>query len=125
MKLIDGLIVIGVLLLAACYFPAAHAQEIGRGLICDKAEQVEIYLAHVDGGDIQTALDEVNRNDKTACAIVAVAYLRNEEVKAVQIKLGTARIVAITLIGVMQHGQLIPVPPWPQFTLFLEKHEGA
>jgi hypothetical protein len=119
-----GIFLTGALLATALAFPA-WAQEVGRGLVCDTAQQAEIYVAHVESSDSQAALQEVNRDSPTACAIVVVAYLRGEEVKTVNVKHGTVRIVAITLVGVMRHGQLVAIPPWQQFTLFLEKNEGV
>jgi hypothetical protein len=65
--------------------------EVGTSLICDTQTQVERFVA-LFSGDTQAAIDAVNAQEKnpTACALVAVAYLRGAESRARQSRIKLA-----------------------------------
>lgn len=114
---------IALALFVLCYFPgAAAAQEVitGQGLICDTPEQVAEYAAHFTG-DNAAALKKVNA-EKPVCTILAVAFVRGEDVKVVSTKNGLAVIAKIAVIAVNTGIRWIRgTKPLIQFTLFTVK----
>jgi hypothetical protein len=108
-------------LACALAFPA-YAQEVGVGLICDTADQAEAFVAVAEVDDTDAALQQVNA-EHNVCVIAQVAFIRGDEVKTLTVKHGVAHITAIAVIGIVNGGQLISVPPSVQFTVFLEKKE--
>jgi hypothetical protein len=95
----------------------ARSQEayIGRGLVCDTADEVRAFLSSKD--DPTTTLTRINA-EKKACALLQVVYLRGEDVDTVQGKDGKYRITAITVVGVHNGQTFIPTEPLAQYTLF-------
>lgn len=99
------------------------AQEInvGKGLVCDQASEVETFLA---GTDAQATLATINA-DKNACAVIAVAFLKGDAVKTVRTQKGTYVVTQITIVGIQVPGGFQAVPPTVQFTMFSIKEEEA
>lgn len=101
----------------------AFAQEvqIGKGLLCDTAEQAARFVA-LNEKDAATAIQNVNAEYKeTACAVMPVAYVRGAEVSTIQTAAASFAIVEIAIVGVFTPFGPRPVPPHKQYTIFAVK----
>jgi len=99
--------------------------EIGTGLLCDTAQQVERYVVLTDQNPA-TALTAVNVEAKkeNACAPGSVAYRRGRTVKTLTTKHGTYDIVEITVIAGVSQAGMMAITPTVQYTLFPAKGEA-
>lgn len=88
----------------------------GRGVICNSAAQVAEYVT-LKGGD--AALNIINARDKSACAILMVAYVRGKDVMDVRANEGAATVTEIVVIA-FNDGTWHRVTPFAQFTLFVK-----
>jgi hypothetical protein len=99
----------------------AHGREIeiGSGLVCNTAKQVEEYVAFNDA-DRRTAISDINdeEHDQTACAIVNIAFVRGHHITTVRTRRATFQIADILVIGVVVDGGIQYVTPATQFSLF-------
>lgn len=103
----------------------AVAQEIGREIVCDTAEQVEQYALSPYRG-LQEALDAINKPlDKVACAMVVIIFVRGNAVKSVTVNGSIYEIVQVTVIGVPAPSGIQPVVPTIQYTAFRLEDKGA
>lgn len=110
----------GVLLAVVLASANANAQEleVGNGLICSTAEQVERTIVQWDKIGSQIVA-KINDEAKSAvCGVVPVAYQRGKTVKTVGNKQGRFDIVEILVIGVATPAGIIPVAPMVQYTTF-------
>jgi hypothetical protein len=109
-------------LLAAPFCVPAHAAdaadyEVASSLVCDTQEQVERFVA-LFAGDAQAAIRVVNAEQKNACAMMNIAFVRGNQ-------LGTARhgdnafhITHILVIGVENGNGIQPVQPAAYYSAF-------
>ena len=109
-------------LLAAPFCVPAHAAdaadyEVAWSLVCDTQEQVERFVA-LFAGDAQAAIRVVNAEQKNACAMMNIAFVRGNQ-------LGTARhgdnafhITHILVIGVENGNGIQPVQPAAYYSGF-------
>ena len=120
-------VLLGALLLSLLpCFPAA-ADEIGRGVICDTAEQVEHFVHLRDGGaEPQLALQQVNNEARdtearntTACSYAMVMFTRDKPVLEMTLKGRRISILQITVLAFGKrlgveadagHGPVHPLP---------------
>ena len=121
---------IAVLLLAlASFSTSASAQnvEVGTGLICDTAEQVEeVAKLSNEGVGNQVAVEQVNaRAASNACGVLAVAYIKGEKGATIRTKNGNAAIYQVLVVAVNLGAGWIQGQPLLQYTLFLTKEEDA
>src|SRR5262249_47904949 len=82
--------------------PNQKVVELGVGVICDRAESVQRYLAlFVKDVAPSAAIEKVNleSGNRIVCAIGAVAFTEDEHVGNVDIKGGIMRIMQITIVG--------------------------
>lgn len=135
-KFTDYLVLFGIAVV--CTFLAvqlaavrgAFAQDIktAQGVFCDTQEQAETFLSLYHKGDnpTETAL-KVNEqlNEKAACGVLIVAFVKGDEVKLVRAEAGTARIVKVTVVGININGAWMRGTPFEQFTLYEVKEEKA
>jgi len=100
---------------------AAHARqvEVGTGLVCDTAAQIERVIALYDD-DIQTAAEQVDaeEHDPRACVVSAIAYIRGPEVRTARKGNVSFQIALILIVGVMTPGGIRSVAPVRYFSLF-------
>jgi hypothetical protein len=103
-------------LLAALVAPPAQARqveiEIGESLVCDTQEQVQRFAVLFDC-DLQRTASAVNEEvkDPTACAVLAIAFLRGPEVATARTRTGTFQIIRILVLGVVTQGGIQAAQP--------------
>lgn len=125
--------------LLVCFPVAAHAVdagktapkldvEIGAGLICNSAEQVERYLAlHIADSAPENAVKKVNDevNDPNACALAAIAFVRGEQGKTLQAAGGFMKVTEVVIVALQTPAGWQRVQPILQYTAIFEKLEEA
>jgi hypothetical protein len=99
----------------------AHGREIevGLGLVCNTAKQVEEFVAFSDA-DPRTAIGNTNdeEHDPTACAVVNIAFIRGHHTATVRTRRETFQIADILVIGIVVDDAIQYVTPAIQFSLF-------
>jgi uncharacterized MAPEG superfamily protein len=110
---------LGLSLLLLLQPAVAQQIEIGSGVICDRGEQAERYVALFKGNAEET-VTQVNAEAQsdTACSVVSVAYLRGNDVSKATNAAGTFVIARILIIGLVTADGVQTVAPFVQFTLF-------
>lgn len=121
--------------LLLCFPVGANAEEegnkpteVGVGVVCDSAQQVERYLAlYIGGSSSQSAVELVNTesHNPMACAMVAVAFVRGGEVNVVSTSSGQMRVMQITIIAARTEIGWQRVPPINQYTAIFEEQIEA
>jgi hypothetical protein len=92
---------------------------VGIGLFCDSAEQVERYLA-LSGENaapedtLRAVNDEAKNSD--ACGVAAIAFVADERVRTVIHSNGAVRIMRVTVIAAVTENGWLPVPAMTKFT---------
>jgi hypothetical protein len=106
----------------------AHGREIevGSGLVCNTAKQVEKFVAFNDA-DLRTAIGDINDEEHylSACAFVNIAFVRGHHTVTVRTRRETFQIADILVIGVVVDGGIQYVTPAIQFSLFKINERGA
>lgn len=135
-KLTDYLVLLGIAVVCTflatqlAFVRGAFAQDIktAQGVFCDTQEQAELFLSLFHKGDnpAETA-HKVNTqlNEKAACGVLIVAFVKGDEVKLVRASAGVARIVKVLVVGIRAEGQWVRGAPFEQFTLYEVKEEEA
>jgi hypothetical protein len=99
----------------------AHGREIqlGSGLVCNTAKQVEKFVAFSDA-DPRTAISATNdeENDPKGCAVVNIAFIRGHNTVTVRTRRASFQIADILVVGVITDGGVQYVTPAIQFSLF-------
>lgn len=120
-----------------CFPAGANAQqgqhlqkslELGVGLICNSAEQVERYIAlqtAQEPPDAAIRLVNDEAQDPNACAVAAVAFVRGDKGKSVQAPGGMMHITPVMILATQTAAGWQRVPPIVQFTAIFEKLEEA
>jgi hypothetical protein len=124
-----------------CFPVAAHAVdagrtapgpkldvEVGAGLICNSAEQVERYLAlHIADSAPEQAIKTVNDEvkDPNACALAAIAFVRGEQSKSVEAPGGIMKVTEVVIVALQTREGWQRVQPILQYTAIFEKLEEA
>ena len=124
--------------LLICFRSGAGAQEqekgaqqnaqVGVGLICDSAQQVERYLTLYQGNTTpENALDVVNTESKNphACGMAAIAFIADQQVAILNTSNGTVRVLRIKIIAAATDRGWQQVPEMIQYTALFEKTEEA
>lgn len=114
-------------LLAAMLAYPVFAQEIllGKGLVCNTAEQVEEFIV-LASNDAEDALKQVNEkaHDASACGILSVAFIEGDVVKTITGE-HAGRIVQIGIVGVEVNGGWLHIKPFVQFTFYVTEQEKS
>lgn len=98
---------------------------VGKGLVCDTAEQIEQWIELSKTMGPQEAADKINEERKPVpCGLAQVAYVGREDGKVVQYKGDFFAISKIIVVGGFAAGVVIHVPPTVQYTLFPAKGHG-
>ena len=125
---------IASLLLLCCFPVGAMAQsneagvEIGVGIVCNTAQQIERFVALQTGGsEAHTAVQLINgeAHDGSACGVVAVAFIARAKVRDVAVSGGAMRVTEVTIVGAMTERGLMAIEPFTQYTAFFVKFEEA
>lgn len=131
MKLVARVVMWGLLF---CFPVAANAQqqdkslEVGMGLICNSAAQVERYLSlHVANTSPDAAVRLVNdeAHDPNACALAAIAFTRGEQGKSVPAPGGVMKVTQVTIVAAQTPAGWMRIAPLVQYTAIFEKLEEA
>ena len=107
-------------------FSPVVAQEVsqGTGLVCDTAEQVELFITQHNAGIKNADNFALINKDKEVCMILTAAFYRGETVKRVMADGLVYEIAPILVVG-MYAGQWIHVSPNTVFSIFRSKDRGA
>jgi hypothetical protein len=101
---------------------------VGVGIVCDTAGQVERYISlNKDGTPAEAAIQTINTesNNPHACGMVVAAFVVGEEVGNVTVPDGTVRIVEITIVAAQTQSGWQRTPPTVQYTGVFVKSEAA
>ena len=92
---------------------------VGAGLVCDRVEELERYVAlYHKGDDAEAVIDRINHElGQLACGMVTVAYVRGEDIKTIPIDDGFGTIVKVDIVGVHTGTQWILTQPTEQFMI--------
>jgi hypothetical protein len=102
--------------------------EVGVGLICNSAQQVERFLSiHVTEKSPQEAIQLVNTevNDPNACSLAAIAFVRGKESAAVPAPGGVMKVMEITIVAAQTPYGWQRLSGLVQFTAIFEKLDEA
>lgn len=105
-----------------------RSTEVGIGVVCDSAQQIERYLALQTGGrSPHSAIDTVNTEAHTphACMMAMIAFVRVNEVNAISAPGGRMRVLQITIVAAQTPQGWQPVPQLTQYTAIFEKLDEA
>jgi hypothetical protein len=135
---------LSVLFMLACLGSGANAQEanaqernaqerevqvqLGIGIICDSAEQVERYLSLYTGnGSAPQSLHIVNAESKNpvACGVAAIAFVPDETVRTLTLSNHAVRVMRIRVIGTETENGWRQINELIQFTAMFENSEDA
>lgn len=97
---------------------------VGRGVVCDTAQQVERFTALVgELRDVEKSIRTVNAEAENpeACGLLLAAFVRGNEVGEVRSGTNTAKVVEITILAVPVNDQWQFVTPLKQYTAFRTK----
>ena len=131
MKLITRAVMWGLLF---CFPVGATANEqqpaveVGVGLICNSAQQVERFLSiHVTKKSPQEAIQLVNTevNDPNACSLAAIAFVRGKESAAVPAPGGVMKVMEIAIVAAQTPYGWQRLSGLVQFTAIFEKLDEA
>jgi hypothetical protein len=112
-------IVLGCLPAAA--EPLDPTAEIGRGLICDTAQQLERFVAlRNEGQDTASAVHHVNEDARSpiACGIITAAFIAGEPVTQMTMQGYPVSIVKITVVAIGSGSDWNRVPATTQYTIY-------
>ena len=102
--------------------------EVGVGLICNSAAQVERYLTlHVKDESPVAAIQLVNAEaqDPNACALAAIAFVRGEQGKTLPAPGGQMKITQVMILATQTRAGWQRVPPILQYTAIFDKLDEA
>jgi hypothetical protein len=99
----------------------AHEIETGRGVVCDRQDQLERFAA-LDG--TPTAVETINATEAHACAFLNVQYIKGAAVGTTTVHTHPMRIVEILVLAVNKGRGWEAIAPVIQYTLFAIE-EGA
>jgi hypothetical protein len=125
-----GFVLAGCFPLGAMSQPAEEPVEVqvGVGVVCDTAQQVERFVAlHTEGSKPQTAIERVNAeaHSDRACGSVVVAFIPGKRITDVAVTGGTMRVTEVKIVGTVTQQGLQAVEPLTQYTAFFVKSEEA
>jgi uncharacterized UPF0146 family protein len=98
--------------------------EVGAGLFCNSAAQVERYLAlHIADSEPEQAIKKVNDEvrDPNACALAVIAFVRGEQSKSVEAPGGIMKVTEIVVVALQTSEGWQRVQPIRQYTAIFQK----
>jgi hypothetical protein len=117
----------GALLSMVLAVPApAQDIEIGSGIFCDTQQEMERFVALLDG-DAQTAINAVNAEakDPTACIAATIAFVRGAEVAKLESWNEAYHIVQVTVVGVLTEAGPRAIAPTTIYSIKRTEERGA
>jgi len=105
-----------------------NAQQLGVGVICDTAEQMNHYLrVHSGGLSPEAAIKAVNKERKKprACGIVAAAFIKGDEIATMVVEGGMMKVFQVTILAAVTRVGWQRVSPQVKYTAIFEKSEEA
>jgi hypothetical protein len=112
-----------LLYLLSC-FPAAAAEEVGRGVICDTAKQVEQFVTYRNHGmEPRTALQAVNdeAHSTSACNYAMVVFTSDKPVIVMTMNGRLVHILQITVLAFGDGSAWKRMPDTVQYTPIIKK----
>jgi hypothetical protein len=96
----------------------AQTIEVGTGVFCDTQQQMERYVAVLDG-DMRTALNIVNaeENDPNACVFGTIAFIRSTETATARTRSATYQIVKVLVVGFLTQSGFQAARPMASFSV--------
>jgi hypothetical protein len=98
----------------------AEALNVGRGVICDTAEQAQRFVTLRNGGSATVqALQVINREaaNPTACGEAMVAFRLGEPIQVAKVEGMTVNVVKITVVAFSDGRSWSPVPETVQYAI--------
>jgi len=95
--------------------------EVGHGLICNTAEQLERFVVLLnEGKDTLSAIHSINKDAESpnACAIIIFTIIGREPVKQETIRGHSVSIVKITVVAVGIGSEWKKISATTQYTIF-------
>jgi len=105
-----------------------NAEQVGVGVVCDTADQINHYLrVHKGGLAPEAAVKVVNKERKKAraCGIVAAAFIKGEEVATMAVEGGMMKVFQVTIMAAVTSTGWQRVSPLVKYTAIFEKLEEA
>ena len=132
----DFLLRLALVLVLFCFPAGAIAQEsdrnpsaeVGAGVVCDSAQQIERYVAlKAEGTAPQQAIQLVNAeaNNPEACALLLIAFIPRAQVGNLSVTGGMLRVFEITVVAAATHAGWTRVPEITQYTAVFVKMQDA
>jgi hypothetical protein len=130
----DLLLRLAFVLVLFCFPAAAVAQEpehdasaqVGAGIVCDSAQQIERYVAlKAEGAAPDQAVQLVNTeaNNPEACALLLIAFIPRSQVGNLSVTGGVLRVMEITVVAAATKEGWNSVPSVKQYTAVFVKTE--
>jgi hypothetical protein len=131
----DFLLRLAFVFVLFCFPAAAIAQgphdpstQVGAGIVCDSAQQIERYVAlKTEGADEAHAVQLVNAeaNNPEACALLLIAFIPRAQVGNLSVTGGMLRVMEITVIAAATNAGWNSIPAVTQYTAVFVKTEEA
>jgi hypothetical protein len=132
----DLLLRLAFVLVLVCFPAGAIAQEpepdssteIGTGIVCDSARQIERYVAlKAEGARPEQAIQLVNAEAKSphACGVVVAAFIPGAEVGSLPVTGGILRVMEITIVAAATGAGWSSVPATTQYTAVFVRSQEA
>jgi hypothetical protein len=129
LRLIFVLVLIGFPAAAIAQEPDRDAStEVGSGIVCDSAQQIERYVAlKAAGAQPAQAIQLVNAEAKNphACGLVVAAFIPGAQVGNLEVTGGTLRVMEITIVAAANRAGWNSVPATTQYTAVFVRSEDA
>jgi hypothetical protein len=130
----DLLLRLAFVLVLVCFPAAAIAQEpehdasaqVGAGIVCDSAQQIERYVAlKTEGAPPEQAVRLVNAeaNNPEACALLLIAFIPRAQVGNLSVTGGVLRVMEITVVAAATNAGWNSIPAVTQYTAVFVKSE--
>jgi hypothetical protein len=94
---------------------ATQKAVLGASVFCDTPEDISKYVLAAEAGDSASLLSSSDEQATVSCVAAAANYFEREQVRVIQQKVATFRIVRVTIIGVFRHGSLLETRPHDQY----------
>jgi hypothetical protein len=116
-----------------CFSPGVNAQDrevklqLGVGVICNSAEQIDRYLALLKGDDssssdaVQIVNDEAE--NPIACGVAAIAFVPDKLIRTLTTSDNVIKVMRIKVLGIPTENGWREIEELIQFTAVVEKAE--
>jgi hypothetical protein len=104
--------------------PTDDNAEVGHGLVCDTAKQLERFVVLLnEGNDTLSAIHSINKEGESpiACGIIIFAFIGREPVEHGTIRGHPVSIVKVSVVAVGNGSEWKKVPATTQYAIFGEE----